>query len=102
MFRHQIHVQVRLGKGRDYFAAFEELEKYAMAKKLPASQLWTNSFGKINGFVIVTDYDTIAAYDAGLKAFLSDAEFMTQWRKALELVDETPWDELWETASQGA
>ena len=102
MVRHQLHVQVRLGRGADYYKAFAGLEKSMRARKQPPSRLWNPTFGKINHFIIVTEYDTLAAFDAGIKALQTDAEFMALWRGSLELLDETPWNEVWETTSQGA
>ena len=100
MFRHQFHAQVKLGRFRDFHATFEELNSVVRAKNLAPPQMWTRSFGKINTVVIVRDYDTIEAYDTDNRAFLADPDLMNPWRQLSQLVDGTPWDELWETAFQ--
>ena len=100
MFRHQFHAQVKLGRFRDFYSTFERFEAAVRAANLAPPQLWAPSFGKINRVVIVRDYDTMAAYDTNNRAFLADANCMNLWRELSQLVDETPWEELWETASQ--
>lgn len=100
MFRHQFHAQVQRGRFRDFYAKFEEFERVVRAKNLAAPQLWAKAFGTINSVVIVRDHATIEAYDTDNRAFYADADCMNLWRELSQLVDPTPWDELWETASQ--
>ena len=100
MFRHQLHSQVRVGHWRDYYSLYEKLDKLVRAKKLVPAQLWTVTFGQLNSSLLITDYETIAAYDRNVKTFLKDPELMTVWRDMGKLVDGIPWDEMWESASQ--
>ena len=102
MVSHQLHIQVRLGRGGDYYKAFQELEQAMRANKLPPSRLWNPTSGKVNHFIIITEFDSLAAFDAGIKRLQTDPMFMKLWRGSLDLLDETPWDELWETTIQGA
>jgi hypothetical protein len=100
MLRHQFHAQVKLGRFRDFFTTFEEFERAVRARNLARPQLWAQSFGNINSVVIVREHDTLEAYDTDNRAFLTDTGCMDLWRELSQLVDGTPWDELWETASQ--
>lgn len=100
MVRHQFHAQVKLGRFRDFYATFEQFDRAVRAKNLAAPHLWAKSFGNINGVVIVREHETLEAYDTDNRAFLVDTEIMDLWRELSQLVDGTPWDELWETASQ--
>ena len=100
MFRHQLHAQVRIGQYRDFYNLYEKLDKLLRAKKLVPAQLWGVTVGPLNSAVLVTDYDSIEAYDANLKAFQNDADLMNVWREMGKHVDGVPWDELWESAYQ--
>lgn len=100
MFRHQVHAQVRVGQWRDYYTLYEKLDQLARTKNLVASQLWAVTFGQLNNAVLVTDYETIDAYDRNLKAFTNDPDLMDVWREMGKHVDGIPWDELWESAYQ--
>jgi hypothetical protein len=100
MVRHQFHAQVKLGRFRDFYATFEQFDRAVRAKNLAAPHLWAKSFGNINSVVIVREHETLEAYDTDNRAFLVDTEIMDLWRELSQLVDGTPWDELWETASQ--
>jgi hypothetical protein len=100
MFRHQTHLQVRVGQWRDFFSLYEKLAQLLVAKNLVPTQLWGVTLGKINSAVLVTDYESIVAYDRNTKAFTNDADVMTVWREMSKHVEPTPWDELWESASQ--
>jgi hypothetical protein len=100
MFRHQTHVQVRVGQWRDFFSLYEKLEQLVVAKNLVPIQLWAVTLGKINSGVLVTDYETIEAYGRNSKAFTNDPDVMNVWREMGKHVDGIPWDELWESASQ--
>jgi hypothetical protein len=102
MVRQHLHIQVRLGRGGEYYKVFEGLAQNMRAKKLPPSRLWNPVSGKINHFVIVTEFESLAAYDAGIKSLQTDPEFMSLWRGSLDLLAEAPWDELWETTIEGA
>jgi hypothetical protein len=100
MFRHQTHIQVGVGQWRDFFSLYEKLEQLVVAKNLVPTQLWAVTLGKINSAVLVTDYETIGAYDQNTKAFTSDPDVMKVWREMGKHIDGIPWDELWESASQ--
>ena len=100
MFRHQTHVQVRVGQWRDFFSLYEKLEQLVVAKNLVPTQLWAVTLGKINSGILVTDYETIEAYGRISKAFTNDPDVMNVWREIYKHVDGIPWDELWESASQ--
>lgn len=100
MFRHQLHAQVRIGQWRDYYSLYEKLDQLVRAKDLVPAQLWTVTLGQLNASVLVTDYETIEAYDRNLKAFTNDPDLMNLWRDMGKHVDGIPWDELWESASQ--
>ena len=98
MFRHQFHAQVKLGRFRDFYTTFEKFDRVVRARKLAPPQLWAQSFGSINSVILVREHETLETYDADNRAFLADAEVMDLWRELSQLVDGTPWDELWETA----
>lgn len=98
MVRHQFHAQVKLGRFRDFYATFEGFDAAVRAANLARPQLWARSFGNINGVVIVREHDTIEAYDTDNRAFYASPDCMNLWREFSQLVDGTPWDELWETA----
>jgi hypothetical protein len=100
MFRHQLHAQVRIGQYRDYYTLYEKLDQILRAKKLVPAQLWAVSLGPLNSAVLVTDYESIEAYDRNLKAFVNDPDVMSVWREMGKHVDGIPWDELWESAFQ--
>ena len=100
MFRHQLHAQVRIGQYRDFYNLYEKLDKLVRAKKLVPTQLWGVTVGPLNNAVLVTDYESIEAYDRNLKAFVSDPDLMSVWREMGKHVDGIPWDELWESAYQ--
>jgi hypothetical protein len=100
MFRHQFHAEVKLGKFRDFHTTFEAFDGAVRARNLARPQLWAKSFGKINSVVIVREHESIEAYDTDNRAFLADTDCMNLWRELSQLVEATPWDELWETASQ--
>jgi hypothetical protein len=100
MFRHQFHAQVKLGRFRDFYAKFEEFDGAVRARNLAPPQLWARSFGTTNSVVIVREHDTIEAYDSDNRDFYADEDCMNLWRDLSQLVDGTPWDELWETAFQ--
>jgi hypothetical protein len=100
MFRHQTHLQVRGGQWRDFFSLYEKLEQLVVAKNLVPTQLWAVTLGQNNSAVLVTDYETIEAYDQNTKAFMNDPDVMNVWREIYKHVDGIPWDELWESASQ--
>jgi hypothetical protein len=100
MFRHQLHLQGRVGQWRDLYSEYEKLERLVVAKNLVPTQLWAVRLGKNNSAVLVTDYETIEAYDQNTKAFTSDPELMNVWREMHKHVDGIPWDELWESAAQ--
>lgn len=102
MFRHQLHAQVRIGKWRDFYALYEKLDQLQRAKNLVPAQLWSASFGPLNSAVLVTDYETVEAYDRETKAFMNDPDLMNLWREMGKQVDGIPWDELWESGSQVA
>ncbi len=100
MVRHQLHAQVRIGEWRDFYTLYEKLDMLVRAKKLVPTQLWAVTLGALNNGVLVTDYETIEAYDRNLKAFRNDPELMNVWRQMGKHVDGIPWDELWESAFQ--
>ena len=100
MVRHQTHLQVRGGQWRDFFNLYEKLEQLVVAKNLVPTQLWAVTLGQNNSAVLVTDYETIGAYDQNTKAFMNDPDVMNVWREIYKHVDGIPWDELWEFASQ--
>lgn len=100
MFRHQLHAQVRIGQYRDFYNLYEKLDKLVRAKNLVPMQLWGVTLGPTNSAVLITDYESIEAYDRNLKAFQSDADLMNVWRDLGKHVDGVPWDELWESAYQ--
>ena len=100
MFRYQLHSQIRVGEWRDYYRLYEKLEQLRRAKKLVPSELWAVTLGPINNAVMVTDYDSIDAYDRSMKAFTNDTDCMDVWREMGAHVDGIPWDELWESAFQ--
>lgn len=100
MFRHQFHARVKLGRFRDFYTTFEELDRAVRAQNLARPQLWARSFGDINRVMIIREHDTIEAYDTDNRAFLADSGCMDIWRQLSQLVDGHPWDELWETAFQ--
>jgi len=102
MFRHQLHAQVRIGHWRDFYSLYEKLDQLARAKNLVPTQLWAVSFGQLNSAVLVTDYETIEAYDRDTKAFTNDSDLMNLWREMGKHTDGIPWDELWESAYQVA
>ena len=102
MFRHQLHVQVRVGQWRDHYSLYEKLDQLVRAKNLVPAQLWGVTLGKLNSAVLVTDYETIEAFDRNVKAFTNDPDLMSVWREMGKHVDGIPWDELWESASQVA
>jgi len=56
--------------------------------------------GNINSAILVTDYETMEAYNQNTKAFTNDPDVMNVWREMGKHVDGIPWDELWESASQ--
>lgn len=97
MVRHHLHVTTRLGKGGEYQKAFGDLQAAAQAASLPQSRLWGMLSGDIQHFVLVAEYVDLAAFDAGFTAAQANAEFMAAWRRSLELVDEHPWYEVWQT-----
>lgn len=100
MFRHQFHAQVKLGRFRDFYGTYERFDTAVRAAKLAPPQLWAKSFGPINSVVILREHDTLDAYNTDNRAFYADPDCMNLWRELSELADGTPWDELWETASQ--
>ena len=100
MFRHQLHAQVRIGQYRDYYNLYEKLDQLVRAKKLVPTQLWAVSLGPLNSAVLVTDHESIEAYDRNVKAFVNDPDLMSVWREMGKHVDGIPWDELWESAFQ--
>jgi hypothetical protein len=98
MFRHQFHVQVQLGKFRDFYETHQQLDAVIRAKKLAPSQLWALSFGNTNSVVLVTDHENLDAYYTTTRAFYGDPDCMKLWRELSQLAEGIPWDELWETA----
>jgi hypothetical protein len=100
MIRHQFHAQVKLGKFRDFYATYEKFERVVRDKNLAAPRLWAKSFGNINCVVIIREHESLAAYETDNRSFLLDSDVMNLWRDLSQLAAETPWDELWETASQ--
>ena len=56
--------------------------------------------GNINSAILVTDYETMEAYNQNTKAFTNDPDVMNVWREMGKHVDGIHWDELWESASQ--
>lgn len=70
------------------------------AKNLVPSQLWAVTLGPLNDAVLVTDYESIEAYDRNLEASTKDADLMSVWREMGKHVEGIPWDELWESAYQ--
>jgi hypothetical protein len=93
-------MQVRVGQWRDFYSLYEKLEHSVVAKNLVPTQLWIGTVGNINSGVLVTDYETIEAFDRDTKAFTNDPDLMNLWREMGKHVDGIPWDELWESASQ--
>ncbi len=100
MFRHQLHVQVRVGQWREYYSQYKKLDKLVRAKKLVPAQLWGVTFGQLNAAVLVTDYESLEAFDRNIKTFQKNAELMSVWREMGKFVDGIPWDEIWESAYQ--
>jgi hypothetical protein len=100
VYRHQLHVQVRVGQWREYYGQYEKLDKLVRAKKLVPTKLFGVTFGALNAAVLVTDYESLDAFDRNIKAFQKDAETMGVWREMGKLVDGIPWDEMWESAYQ--
>ena len=100
MVRHQLHIQVGVGQWRDHYSLYEKLDQLVRAKNLVPAQLWGVTLGKLNSAVLVTDYETIEAFDRNVKAFTNDPDLMSVWREMGKHVDGIPWDELWESASQ--
>ena len=49
------------------------------AKNLVPSQLWAVTLGPLNDAVLVTDYESIEAYDRNLEASTKDADLMSVW-----------------------
>src|ERR1700694_5317192 len=87
MFRRQLHAQVRVGQWRDFYGKFEKLDKLARAKNLVPTQLWTVTFGPLNGAILITDYETLEAFDRDTKAFTNDPDLMNLWRDMGKHVD---------------
>ena len=100
MVRHQLHIQVGVGQWRDHYRLYEKLAQLVRAKNLVPTQLWALTVGNINSAILVTDYETMEAYNQNTKAFTNDPDIMNVWREMGKHVDGIPWDELWESASQ--
>ena len=100
MFRYSIYGQVQMGKWRQFFELYEKLDEQLQAKKLVRRQLWAPTVGTNNSFVLVADHETIDGWDRDSTAFQTDGEVMDLWRKIFELLEESPTDELMQTASQ--
>jgi hypothetical protein len=100
MVRHQLHIQVGVGQWRDHYSLYQKLEQLVRAKNLAPTQLWGATVGPINSAILVTDYETLEAYNQNTKAFTNDPDIMNVWREMSTHVEGIPWDELWESASQ--
>ncbi len=100
MIRHQFHAQVRVQHWREFYSLYEKLEELRRAKDLAPSQLWSPTVGQVNSALLITDYETIEAFDRQSKAFLNDPDLMRLWREMGGHVEGNSWDELWESAFQ--
>lgn len=100
MFRHQFHAEVKLGRFRDFYTTFEAFDTAVRAKNLISAA----AVGPI-----VRQYQqhrdrARARHDGGLRHRQSSLPrrcgLHEPMRELSQLVEGTPWDELWETAPQ--
>jgi hypothetical protein len=100
MYRHHFHVQVVLGKYREYYDVIGRLNDLLAKKGMAQLQMWAPSIGEMNHTILVSDYDSLAEWDRQSRQFQTDPEVMKLWREASPYVEGRPTDELWETSYQ--
>jgi hypothetical protein len=99
MHRHHVHVNVKLGEFREFYDLIGRLNELLATKGMTPLQLWAPSTGaEVNHVILISDHDSLAAWDSESRQFQTDAEVMKVWRDAGRYVDGRPRDELWETS----
>jgi hypothetical protein len=95
VYRYQFHIQVQVGRWREFQTLLDELNAALREKGLIAFQLWEASFGRFNGALMVADYESLAAYEREHNGLHSDAACMKLWREMGTHMDGIPWTDLW-------
>jgi len=95
MYRYQFHAQVLMAHWRDFQAMLEEFNTALRVKGLVPFQLWEAAFGRLNGALLVAEYESLEAYEHEHLAILTDAACTTLWRELGKHTDGTGWTDLW-------
>ena len=100
MHQERIRVQIIKNKYREWFEVAEQLNKLCAEKGFHTFDVMAPTAGVMNTAELVTNYDTLAAWEKESSAFQTDPECMALLRKMAEYVDGYPLIELWESAIQ--
>jgi hypothetical protein len=95
VYRYQTHVQVKLAQWREFHARLKQLNALMEAKGLVPFQAWESKFDKFDAFLLIADYESLAAFERENDAMHADPACMAMWREMLAFVDEPPRTEMW-------
>ncbi len=99
LYRQQLHMQIGLGKYRDFYDTVVALNDELKRKGLKQIELWAPATGaEMNTVVLVTDFESLAQWEEDNRKFQTDPEVMKIWRSGAAFVDGRPREELWQTA----
>ena len=95
MYRFEFHLQVQMGRWRDFGALVDELNAALAERGLVPFQLWELAVGRLNDALMVADYESLAAYEREHDAMHADPPCMGLWRRLTALTGGAPWTDLW-------
>lgn len=101
MHRHQLTMKITIGKFREFFDVITKINELLKERNMVPLQIWApTAGGEMNTVILITDFDSITAWDTEMKKFMSDPDVMKLWREGGQYVDGHPREDLWETAFQ--
>lgn len=100
MHQERIRLQVVKNKYREWFEIAEQLNKLCAEKGFHTFDVMAPSTGVMNAVELVTNYDSLSAWETDSAAFQTDGDCMALLRKMGEFTDGYPIVELWESATQ--
>jgi hypothetical protein len=100
MVRHRFHLVVALGRFNEALQWARDMDAVARKNGWSGFRVMVPSTGKVNAFILESDYADVVTFHQENEAFLSDADAMKVFRRGTDLnaPGTHPWDELEEEA----
>ncbi len=98
MLRYVFHAQIKKGEFRGFAAAFEQWDELRRRNGCVPTKLFLPFLGRVNSVQLVSDHESLAAYEADSDREAAASEVMAALRAMRDFVDPVfgAHDELWE------